>query len=138
MHFLDTTSPSIHGVYVVEVGHPSTHTLMFYTLCICYRFLYFCFIRGQIWYKKPRVLWSVFHPYLWGSMIVNCQNFVASWGHKFVGNWFVTLQCKTILYFVKCSWGRSFLGKENPRNPPTGTPPPPNNDDSTVLHVTSV
>ena len=70
-------------------------------------------------------------------MFVNCQNFAASWGHKFVGNWFVTLQCKTIHYFVKCSWGRSFLGKENPRNPPT-LPPTPNNDDSTVLHVISV
>ena len=69
-------------------------------------------------------------------MFVNCQNFAASWGHKFADDWFVTLQCKTIHYVVKCSWGRSFLGKENPRNLPTLTPT--NNDDSTVLQVISV
>ena len=25
-----------------------------------------------------------------------CQNFAVSWGHNFVGNWFVALQYKTI------------------------------------------
>ena len=27
---------------------------------------------------------------------MDCQTFAASWGHKFVGNWIVALQRKTI------------------------------------------
>ena len=60
-NFLDDSSPSIHGAYVVEFRHPSTHTLMFHTFCICLRFIYFCFIGGPILYQTPLVLlWSVY------------------------------------------------------------------------------
>ena len=71
-------------------------------------------------------------------MFVNCQNFAASSGHKVVGNWFVTFQCKTIRYFMKCSLGHSFHGKENSQNPRTLNPSPQSNDDSAVLHVISI
>ena len=41
------------------------------------------------------LLWN--HPYSWGPMFVDCQNFAGSLGRY----WFVPLQCKTIHYIVK-------------------------------------
>lgn len=38
-----------------------------------------------------------------------------SLGLNFVDKWFFALQCETLYYFVKRSWGRKFVGKENPR-----------------------
>ena len=44
---------------------------------------------------------------------------VGSLGRNFVDNWFVASQWKAIQNFVKCSWGRKFVGKGNSRNPQT-------------------
>ena len=55
------------------------------------------------------------------------------WFANFVGNWFVVLQRQMIHYYVKCSLGRNFVGKGNPRNSRTLIPLAPlNNDDSKV------
>ena len=40
------------------------------------------------------------HSYSLEPMLVYCQNSAGSWGRNFVGNWFVTLYCKIIHYFV--------------------------------------
>ena len=53
---------------------------------------------------------------------MDCQNLFVLWGRNFIGNWFVALQCKTIHYFVKGSWGCDFMGKGNLRNPQTLVP----------------
>ena len=75
-------------------------------------------------------LWN--RSFSWGPMSMDCQNFAGLWGSNFKGNWFVALQCSTIHYFVKNSWGRKFMGKNNPR-----TLIPTNNDDYTVhLYIT--
>ena len=52
----------------------------------------------------------------------DCQNFAGSWGRNFLGNWFEALQCRTIHYFVKHSWGRKFVDKGKPKNPRTSNP----------------
>ena len=66
-------------------------------------------------------------------MFVDYQKCSGLLGHNFVGNWFVVLQRQMIHYYVKCSLGRNFVGKGNPRNSRTLIPPAPmNNDDSTV------
>lgn len=36
---------------------------------------------------QDNILWN--HSYSWVPMFLDCQNFVGSWGHNFVGNWFV-------------------------------------------------
>ena len=36
------------------------------------------------------------HSYSWWPMLVDCQTFICSWGHDFVGNYLVALQCKSI------------------------------------------
>ena len=46
---------------------------------------------------------------------------------------FVSLQSKTIHYFVKRSWGCKFVSKGTPRNPRTSNPL--NNDDSAVFLI---
>ena len=46
-----------------------------------------------------------------------CQNVACSWEPNIAGYWFVTLQCKTIHYFIKRSCGCKFVGKGNTRNP---------------------
>ena len=51
-------------------------------------------------------------------MFVDCLTSAGSWGRNFVGNWFVTLQCKIIYYLVKHYWGTLIPRKrDNPRNP---------------------
>ena len=56
------------------------------------------------------------YTYSWGPMFVDCQKFAGSLGCCFVGIWFVALQYKTIIYFIKHLWGRNLMGKSNPRN----------------------
>ena len=58
--------------------------------------------------SKSCVLWN--YSYSWGPMIVEDQNSAGLWGRNFVGHWLVTLQCKTIHYFVKCLLGGKILG----------------------------
>ena len=41
------------------------------------------------------MLWN--HPSSWGSMFVDCQDFAGLWRGDLVGNWFVPLQCITLL-----------------------------------------
>ena len=41
-------------------------------------------------------------------MFLDCQNVGGSWGHNFLGNWFVALQYRSIHNFVKRLWGRNF------------------------------
>ena len=74
------------------------------------------------------ILWN--HIYSWGQIFVDCQNFAGSWGHNYVGNWFVALQDMTIHYFVKRSWGHnSWVVLTNKIHEHQS---PMNNDDSTV------
>ena len=62
------------------------------------------------------------HTFSLGPMFVGYQNLAVSWGRNFMGNWFEALQCKTINYIFKRSWGRKFVGKGDPRNPRTLIP----------------
>ena len=64
--------------------------------------------------KIIMILWN--HSYSLGTIFVYWFE-----GTCFVGNWFVALQCKTINYIVKSSWGRKFIGNGtcNSRNPRT-------------------
>ena len=61
---------------------------------------------------------------LWWLMFADCQNVAGSWRRCFVGIWFrnVVLYCKKIHYVVNSSWGRKFMGSDNPRNPRTLNP----------------
>ena len=65
-------------------------------------------------------------------MFVDCLNFTGSWGHNFVGNWFVALLRKPIHCLVNRSCGRTFVCvRETHEIHEHKTPTI--NDDSTVI-----
>lgn len=53
-------------------------------------------------------LWNLF--YSWGRQ---CFWVAGSWECDFVDNWFVVLQYRAIQYFIKRSWGCTFVGRVN-------------------------
>ena len=90
------------------------------------------------WYRWTRASWFYLYMYYWGT----CSHWIQSSycgislvrrgqcscivkmllvrkRRKFVVNWFIALECKTIHYFVKLSCERKFVGKCKPRNPRT-------------------
>ena len=65
--------------------------------------------------KIKKILWN--NTYSLGQYSWIVKLLLVRGGRNIVGNWFEALQWKTIHYFFKCSWGRKFVGKGDPRNP---------------------
>lgn len=60
--------------------------------------------------ELKQFLWN----YSWSLGFDDCQNFAGSWERDFVVNWVDALLY--MHYFVKRSWRRKYLGKDNQRN----------------------
>ena len=93
------------------------HLMSFIIICVMKTYFYFVGLCSFFCQLQNTVKAFLF--------LGDYQNFAGSWESNFMGNWFAALQCKTIHYFVKRSWGHKFVGRCNPQNPRTLPPPPP-------------
>ena len=119
---------------LVKLIHQISLQIIYSTLLLLYQ----CHLKHNSFNNEEK---DYFKPTTTESLLfkeVNVwdnQNFVGLLGRNFKGNWFVALQCATIIiyYFAIHLWGRKFVGKNKLEihEQLSST----NNDNSTAFHL---